>query len=221
VKLPLRVKGDPWLYVVTRLILTTAVRLYGRFDCCGVENLPAGGPAIIVSNHHSDVDPIFLCAVMPRTLHFLGDVVQFRRPFVGPIIKRLGAIPINKGRPDRQGLERALELLRRGEVVVLFPEGDLFRQTEVEPFGRGVAFLALRGSAPIIPVGISGAEGIYSQGRVRRVPVQVVIGAPVDVGGLTGRGAGAYAEIAARVHGAVVGLSEGVCGHPMRKTGSA
>lgn len=213
-RLPLRVKGDPWLYVVARLILTIAVRLYRRFEYCGQQNVPSGGPAIVVSNHHSDLDPIFLCVVMPRTLHFVGDVVQFRRRLVGPIIKRLGAIPINKGRPDRKGLEAALELLRRGEVIVLFPEGDLFRQAEVEPFGRGVAFLALRGGAPIVPVGIKGAEGIYAGGRVHRVPVRVDIGAAVDLDGLAAGGPGAYAAIAERVHEAVSRLSEGACERP-------
>ncbi len=70
----------------------------------GRSDLPASGPAIVVANHPSDVDPILLGVSFPRTLHFMADVVQFRRGFVGPVIRRLAAFPIDKGSPDRRSL---------------------------------------------------------------------------------------------------------------------
>jgi len=144
-KLPLRVPGDPRLYAFARVLLVVVVRGYGRFSAQGAGELPAAGPAIVVANHPSDVDPILLGVSFPRTLHFMADVVQFRRGFVGPVIRRLAAFPIDKGSPDRRSLETALGLLRRGEVVALFPEGDLYRQAEPEPFGPGIGFLAALG----------------------------------------------------------------------------
>jgi len=165
-KLPLRVPGDPRLYAFARVLLVGVVRGYGRFSAQGAGELPAAGPAIVVANHPSDVDPILLGVSFPRTLHFMADVVQFRRGFVGPVIRRLAAFPIDKGSPDRRSLETALALLRRGEVVALFPEGDLYRQAEPEPFGPGIGFLAARSEAPVIPVCLTGAERIWDGQRL-------------------------------------------------------
>lgn len=66
--LPLRVPGDPWLYAVARLLLVPAARLYGRFRVTGRENLPRSGPAIVVADHPSDIDPILLGVALPRPL---------------------------------------------------------------------------------------------------------------------------------------------------------
>jgi 1-acyl-sn-glycerol-3-phosphate acyltransferase len=211
VRFALRVKGDPPLFAFARVLLTTGLRIYHRFAFCGVENVPSTGPAILVSNHHSDVDPILLGMPVPRTVHFISDETQFRRGFVGPVISRLGAVPINKGAPDRRGIERALELLRRGEVVAVFPEGDLFRQTEMEPFGRGVALLAVRSGAPIVPAAIVGAEKLYMNGRVAYPDITVVYGAPVRLGDLQARGHAAYRQIAERVRDEVVRLHDRGC----------
>ncbi len=207
-KYSLRGRGDPWLYTVARLVLVPAVRLYGRFTCAGTFNLPATGPAIVVANHHSSLDPILLGVSFPRPLHFMADVVQFRRGFVGPVITRLGAFPVNKGRPDRAALDRGLELLGAGEVIALFPEGDLFNDGRLREFGRGLGFFALRSGAPVIPVGITGADGVWRDGRLRRAPIRLVVGPPVDLAGLEGTGARAYAEAAERVRAAVAALRD-------------
>jgi 1-acyl-sn-glycerol-3-phosphate acyltransferase len=233
--LPLRVPGDPWLYAFARVLLVGAVRAYGRFQAEGAGELPVSGPAMVVANHPSDVDPILLAVSFPRTLHFMADVVQFRRGFVGPVIRRLAAFPIDKGSADRRGLETALELLRRGEVVALFPEGDLHRQAEPEPFGPGIGFLAAHSGAPVIPVCITGAERIWDGRRVHRPCVTLRVGpglrfdgalgpggAPVSAGavgsgggpGPHGRGNGrrgreAYLRFAEQTRAAVVRLRDG------------
>ena len=182
--LPLRVPGDPWLYAFARVLLVTAVGLYGRFRVSGAANLPARGAAIVVANHPSDVDPILLGVALPRTLHFMADVVQFRRGFVGPVITRLAAFPVRKGSVDTQALREALGLLARGEVVTLFPEGDLVRQSNVSSFNRGVALLAARSGAPVVPAAIVGAERIWMGGRIHRPFIEVRVGAPIEFDGL-------------------------------------
>lgn len=203
--LPLRVPGDPWLYAVARVLLTPAVRLYGRFRVAGLANLPRCGPAIVVADHPSDVDPILLGVALPRPLHFLADEVQFERAFVGRVIPRLGAVAIHKGSPDRAALERALALLRRGEVVVLFGEGDLFRQAQVAPFGRGVAFLAARSGAPVVPVAIVGAERLWDGRRLRRPSIELRLGAAVR---FAAPRPAAYADMAEELRRAVELLHE-------------
>jgi 1-acyl-sn-glycerol-3-phosphate acyltransferase len=205
--LPLRVPGDPWLYAVARPLLVPAVRLYGRFRVTGQERVPASGPLLVVADHPSDVDPALLGVALPRTLHFMADRVQFERAFVGRVIPHLGAFPINKGRPDRAALETALALLRRGEAVAVFGEGDLFRQAEVAPFGRGVAFLAARSGAPVLPVAIVGAERIWDGRRLRRPSVELRIGAPLTIT-RPRPAAPDYVRMTAELRAAVVQLHE-------------
>jgi 1-acyl-sn-glycerol-3-phosphate acyltransferase len=201
-----RVRGDPWLYAFARVLLVMAVRVYGRFTARGAGHLPAAGPAIVVANHPSDVDPILLGVTLPRTLHFLADVVQFRRGLVGPVIVRLGAIPIHKGRPDRAALEKALDLLARGEVVALFAEGDLYRLEVPLTFLPGVAFLAARSGAPVVPVAITGGERLWSGGRLHWPWLRVNVGLPLSFDGV--RGKAAYARTAAQLREAVLRLHD-------------
>ena len=201
----LRVAGDPWLYAVARALMVAAVGAYGRVQVRGAGHLPAAGPAIVVANHPSDVDPILLGVALPRTLHFLADVVQFRRGFVGPVIERLTAIPVHKGTPDRAALEKALAVLAGGEVVALFGEGDLYRQEEPVAFRSGVAFLAARSGAPVVPVAICGAERLWSDGRLHWPWIYVNVGAPLFSDGAP-RGRAAYDRMAAQLRDAVVRL---------------
>jgi len=215
-RLPLRVPGDPWLYAFARVLLVGAVTVYGRFRVEGGGGIPASGPAIVVANHPSDVDPILLAVSFSRTLHFMADEVQFRRGFVGPVIRRLAAFPIDKGSPDRRSLETALALLRRGEVIAMFPEGDLYRQAEPEPFGPGIGFLAARSGAPVIPVCLSGAERIWDGRRVHWPYVRLSVGPELRFNGVPesgerngGRGRDAYLRFADRTRAAVLQLRDG------------
>jgi 1-acyl-sn-glycerol-3-phosphate acyltransferase len=203
----LRVAGDPWLYAFARVLLVTAVRVYGRFCVVGAGRLPATGPAIVVANHPSDVDPILLGVTFPRTLHFVADVVQFRRGFVGPIIVRLAAIPIHKGAADRAALERALRVLADGGVVALFAEGDLYRREDPVAFNPGVGLLAVRSRAPVVPVAITGAAGLWNGGRLHWPWIRVNVGRPRSYEDAS-RGHATYERIAAELHEAVVDLHD-------------
>ena len=136
-RLPLYVRDDPPLYKVARGLLTSGLRLYHRYELSGAGRLPAAGPAIVVSNHSSDIDPIILGVAFGRPLHFMADVVQFRRGFVGRVIPRLGAFPVHKGVADRAALRAALDLLAAGQVVALFPEADLYTDGVPAPLRAG------------------------------------------------------------------------------------
>jgi 1-acyl-sn-glycerol-3-phosphate acyltransferase len=207
VNLRLRVPGDPWLYAVGRVLMVAAVRAYGRYCVVGAGNLPATGPAIVVANHPSDVDPILLAVALPRTISFLADAVQFRRGFVGPVIERLGAIPVHEGVPDRAALEQALSLLVEGKAVGIFAEGDLYRRAEPSAFHPGVGFLAIRSGAPVVPVAISGAERIHAEGRLHWPWVRLKVGRPITFAGGR-RGKVPYAEIAEELREAVIRLHD-------------
>ena len=143
----------------------------------------------------------------PRTLHFVADVVQFRRGFVGPVIRRLAAIPIHKGQPDRAALEAALRVLERGGVVAIFAEGDLYRREDPAAFNPGVGMLAVRSGAPVVPVAITGAERIWSAGRLHWPWIRVLAGRPRSFAG-SPRNRRSYERIALELREAVVALRD-------------
>ncbi len=192
-RLPIFVRGDPWLYTVGRLLLVPLALGYGRFDVSAAGALPPG-PVLLVANHPSDIDPILVALPFPRTLRFMADAVQFERPFVGWCMRRLGAFPIDReGRP-LEGLRTALALLRRGEAVVVFPEGDVYPGT-TNRFEAGAAYLAARTGAPVVPVTITGADLVLRgrwwrtlpAGWSRRPQVRVTAGAPLCLLGTSSR----------------------------------
>jgi 1-acyl-sn-glycerol-3-phosphate acyltransferase len=206
--LPLWVAGDPPLYKFARLLLVSGARLYGRVEVRGAAHLPASGPALVVCNHPSDIDPILLAISFPRTLYFMADEVQFRRGFVGRCIRRLAAFPVNKEHSDTAALRQALRLLAASQVVALFPEGDMYEDDRIHPFERGVGFLAVHSGAPIVPVAITGSYGVHDA-RWRRWPtIRVLIGEPIGRAVVADAGREAYAQITARVEQAVSELRE-------------
>jgi len=216
-RLPLYVEDDPPLYKVARGLLTSGLRLYHRYELSGVEHLPDSGPAIVVSNHPSDFDPIILGVAFARPLHFMADVVQFRRGFVGRVIPHLGAFPVSKGAADRAALRAALDLLRAGEVVALFPEGDLFTDDALHPFEPGIGYLAAASGAPVVPAAITGAHGIADRRWLSWPTVRLTVGEPVDFDGVDGRGHVAWARRTDLVEAAVRRLREqGTLAGPLR-----
>jgi 1-acyl-sn-glycerol-3-phosphate acyltransferase len=201
--LPFHVRGDPPLYTFARGLLVSTARLYGRFEASGTDWLPQAGPAIVVANHPGDIDPIILGIGFPRTLHFMADAVQFRRAFVGRVIPRLAAFPVHRGRPDREALRTALGLLAAGEVVALFPEGDMYTDGVLHPFEPGVGFLALNSGAPIVPAALTGSFGIRDERWLHWPTIRLTVGSPVDVSDIDGNGHAAYEVVAERVEAVV------------------
>lgn len=128
----------------------------------GLRNLPAQGGALLVSNHVSYADAVFLSLASPRPVRFLAHASFFRKPLLGPILRIFGAVPV-KGGGARAALTTAVELLREGELVCIFPEGELTRTGCVNRFHPGCEWIAQRSGAPVVPVYLDGVWGsIYS-----------------------------------------------------------
>jgi 1-acyl-sn-glycerol-3-phosphate acyltransferase len=207
-RLPAYVPNDLTLYKFARGLLSGGLRLYHRYDVSGAGHLPASGPAIVVSNHPSDIDPMILGVGFGRPLHFMADVVQFQRSFVGRVIPHLGAFPVRKGHPDRGALRAALDLLAAGEVVALFPEGDLYADDTMHPFERGIGYMAEASGAPIVPAAITGSYAITDARWLHLPTIRLTVGEPVEFGGIEGRGREACARRASLVEAAVRELRE-------------
>lgn len=157
------------LYTLAKSIFWLLFALVYRWDVRGLEHVPRGGPLLVVANHFSWLDPPLVGTVLPRKVHFMAKQELFRYPLFGWLLRRLGAFPVRRGHPDRQALRHSLDLLRRGEVVGLFPEGTRSRGF-LGPFEPGAGLLAVRSGAPVLPVAIDGPYRIGRRIRVRIGP---------------------------------------------------
>lgn len=159
-KLERRRKIIRWVGV--HLVFPLTVKLDG---VSGLENLPASGPAILMFNHIAFVDPLVIICLLPRSVVPLAKEELFSNPFLALFPWLYKVIPVRRGEVDRRALSMALQVLQAGEVILLAPEGT--RSPTLLPGKEGVAFLAARTGAPIVPVAVEGTEGFPSFGRER------------------------------------------------------
>ncbi|WP_187271805.1 lysophospholipid acyltransferase family protein [Aeromicrobium terrae] len=170
------------LYYLTMFLLVPIFRLVFAMRVSGTENVPRKGAAVIVPNHKSFWDAFFVAVCLRRRVHFMGkaELFQGRK---GRLLLALGGFPVKRGESDAEAIETARAVLRRGDILALFPEGT--RVPDPNALGtprRGAARLAIETGAPLIPTVITGTEK-------RRLPlprrVQVAFGEPVPVDELT------------------------------------
>ena len=116
----------------------------------GLEHIPASGPAILMINHVTAVDPMaVLATVRPRFVVPMSKIENFWNPFVGILVRSWGAYPVRRGEVDREALKTTLQLLEAGEITLMAPEGH--RSPALIKPKDGLAYLATRATpAPVI-----------------------------------------------------------------------
>lgn len=160
-------------YKFSWLLCRLLLAVMRRWEVNGEENLPRRGGVLVVSNHTSYWDPVVVGCALRRRVYFMAKAELFKIPLLGFIIKALGAFPVRRDGADRASIRRALELLRAGEVVGIFPEGTRSHHGELLEPHLGAAMLALKGGVPMLPVAVIGSRGVF--GKVR-----VAIGKPME-----------------------------------------
>ncbi|HLE16096.1 MAG TPA: lysophospholipid acyltransferase family protein [Anaerolineales bacterium] len=132
----------------------------------GLENIPDQGPAILLINHIAFVDPIVALHIIPRNIIPLAKIEVYDYPVIGVLPRLWGVIPVRREEVDRRAIQQALQVLRAGEIILVAPEGT--RGPQLQRGKEGMAYLASRSGAPIIPVAIDGTEGFPSPRFSRR-----------------------------------------------------
>jgi 1-acyl-sn-glycerol-3-phosphate acyltransferase len=162
---------------------------FARWEVEGRDAVPPKGPLIVVSNHLSNADPPFLVASIPRNLHFLGKRELFANPLASAALRAVGVHPMNRSGVDIDALRWNLNLLKDDQAVVLFPEGTRSRSGGMIRGRSGVAYIATRSQAPILPVAITGSEKVNSYPRIPfpLCHVKVRIGQPFSLPVMEGR----------------------------------
>jgi 1-acyl-sn-glycerol-3-phosphate acyltransferase len=147
-------------------------------------HVPGKGPFIIAPNHLSDMDgPLMLVLCKDRATFFINGR-HYEMPFLKPLFKHLGLIPVWKHKSGGEAIASGLAALRAGTSVVIFPEGRRSRRGDMLRFRRGVAVLAIKSGCPVIPVAICGTDRSLPPGSVwipGRFPVSVTIGKPMYI----------------------------------------
>jgi 1-acyl-sn-glycerol-3-phosphate acyltransferase len=160
-----------WLRVAYRVLLR--LRVEGR------ENIPAAGPVILMINHISFMDPFVVVGSVPRPATAMSKLENFRIPFWGLVFKLYGAIPVRRGEVDRSALKQAFSVLETDTMLLIAPEGTRSPNAALQPTQQGLAYIAYRSDAAVVPVAITGSEQFKQHiTRLRRTPVHVRIGQP-------------------------------------------
>jgi glycerol-3-phosphate dehydrogenase (NAD(P)+) len=164
------------VYLVVRAVLEPAIRLWFRLSSRGHRNIPDGG-VIVAANHRSFLDPFVIGVCLRRPIYFVAKKELFDNRLQAWFLNCLGAFPVRRGESDEESVRTALELLERGQAVVIFPEGTRIRSGSLAKPKRGVGRMALESGAPVVPVALTGTERARSRGlRIKPVKVSLRFG---------------------------------------------
>jgi 1-acyl-sn-glycerol-3-phosphate acyltransferase len=174
-------RPKPWLVSVLRPVGRLLFGLAFRMRVEGTRHVPRRGPVLLAGNHTGFLDGPLVWAYCPRQATFLAK----SELFVGPLARALGwlgQVPVHRGRPDRTALRRALGVLTHEGAMGVFPEGTRGAGV-LEEVSDGLAWLALKSGAPVVPIAVLGtAAALPKGGRPRlRAPVRLVFGEPVQL----------------------------------------
>jgi 1-acyl-sn-glycerol-3-phosphate acyltransferase len=158
---------------VLRGIPLLLMKLLFRIEHRGWERIPKDGPLLFISNHVTYCDPFWIAVRVYRTLRFMAWDKIFSLPLAGRLFRWLGAFPVSLENPESSAYKAALTVLKKGEALMIFPEGGRSPDGRLLPFKEGAARLALRSGAAIVPVVIFGGEKVWSPRMILPRPAKV------------------------------------------------
>ncbi|HEU4920570.1 MAG TPA: lysophospholipid acyltransferase family protein [Candidatus Limnocylindrales bacterium] len=148
--------------VIARCV--TRVRIEGA-----IAEIPRAGPVILASNHVSNADPVivgaWLTPALGRRIHWLGKREMFDWPIVGWMARNGGVVPVDRAAADAEAFRMARRVLDDGHVLMVFPEGTRSADGTLQKPKDGLAMLALRTGATIVPIGVSDSDRVWPRGQ--------------------------------------------------------
>lgn len=173
-------KETPWWYSLLWYAGLLLFKCIFHLKIKGKQKIPPQGGMIIAANHRSYLDPIVLALLVPRRMNFVAKEELFQNPLFGCLISRLGAFPLKRGRLDKGAYKKALQILKRGRILALFPEGTRSRSGRLGKLREGPVRMALYCEVPLVPVVIKGTEKILPPGArfIKKGKIQMEVGEP-------------------------------------------
>jgi 1-acyl-sn-glycerol-3-phosphate acyltransferase len=171
----------PFVYRLSHRVAGTILRVWNRARCEGRAEVPATGGVLLVANHSSHLDPPLVGTSLSRPVHFLARSTLGRFAPFRWFLDALGVLFVDREGSAREGIQAAIEALRAGEVVCMFPEGTRSTDGRVQEFERGALLVLRRAPVVVVPVGIEGAFDALPRGRFFLRPARVTVrfGAPM------------------------------------------
>ena len=163
------------LYAILKVPAVAFMRWWFGLRVTGAEHVPPEGPALIVSNHQSILDPPIIGGSTRRQIFFLAKAELFRIPLFGRLIKALHARPVRREGSDPRALKTAARLLEEGKALLVFPEGTRSLDGSLAEAKPGVGMLAVMSGAPVVPTYVSGTLEALPKGAVRPRRSQVSV----------------------------------------------
>ncbi|NOX97421.1 MAG: 1-acyl-sn-glycerol-3-phosphate acyltransferase [Nitrospirae bacterium] len=151
-------------YTIARAICRILFKLFFHAHAIGKENIPECGPVLIAPNHVSFLDPVVVGTATRRRIHFMARDDLFTIPVLGWLIKRLNSFPVKRDKSNPEAIKEALRVLKRGEALLVFPEGTRSPDGKLLPGQLGIGMLAWHSRATIIPTAIIGSEKVLPVG---------------------------------------------------------
>lgn len=150
-------------YKIVKPIVKGLFYVLYRPTIVGIENIPTKGPVVLAGNHTKQLDPIMLVAVSKRQIHFLAKIELFKG-ITKPIVKGMGAIPVNRKAHDGKALKSAIECLEKGYCIGIFPEGTINRTDDIiMPFKKGAIKMSKQAEASLVPFVITGQYRLFKK----------------------------------------------------------
>lgn len=146
-------------YDIIRYILIFFLKIFCRYEVHGLENIPKQGEFILCPNHISNLDAPLLIAAQKRKINFMGKSELFENKFLAKIFTKMGVFPVNRGKGDSQAINTAINILEEGSILGIFIEGTRSKTGELLKPKSGVALIAHRTNAPVLPVCITTKDG--------------------------------------------------------------
>ena len=167
---PNDVAVSPWWrylwYPLARVFIALLTVILGPPWVHGWGRVPAKGGLLILANHLADFDPILVQVGCRRRIRFMGKSELFDMRVLGTLMRWGGAFPVKRGEPDREALKKAVRLLKAGETVCIFPEGQLSEDGKLQPLKPGVGLIAKMAGVPVICCGIANTNRVVPYGSL-------------------------------------------------------
>jgi 1-acyl-sn-glycerol-3-phosphate acyltransferase len=157
-----------WVFVALWPIVMPIMKLLGPVRGRSPERVPREGGLLILANHLSDVDPVVVQAFCPRHIYFMSKSELWEMKILPIFMRFFRSFPVKRGEPDRAALKHAIELLRTGNAVGVFPEGELSETGELLSIKPGIALIARQAKVTVMCVGLTGTNRMLPYGK--RIP---------------------------------------------------
>jgi len=147
----------------------------------GADNVPKTGPVLLAPIHVSHLDPPLVGCACPRAVNFMAKEELFKKKFFAWLITSLGAFPVKRGETDSAAIRLAIDILKAGKTTLVFPEGTRGDGVHMGEVKVGIAMLAKRSGAAVVPVGLCGSNKMMPKGssKLHRARLTVVFGKPM------------------------------------------